>query len=82
MPILYDDEYIDGLEYIGTDSIDIIDTGKILTYRFGKFDVDVILSPDNEFLGIKKIKVNKDFLSSAQKRNLVGYLDVEKYYED
>jgi len=81
MPILYEEDYING-KYIGADSIDIIDTGKILPYRFGKFDVDVILSPNNKFLGIKKIKVNKDFLSNEQRRSLTGYLDVEKYYKD
>jgi len=76
MPLL-DEEYVDLFAYIGTGNNDFIEEGKILPYRFGKFDVDVIVGEDNEFLGIRQIEVNKSFLNKQQRRQSYGYLDVE-----
>lgn len=55
---------------------------KILVYPFGKYEIKIKLSPDNEFLGILEVKVNKDFLSYKQKMVSKGFHDVEEFYKE
>lgn len=80
--VVLNEDYVDIFGYIGTGNNDIIEEGKILPYKFGKFDVDVIVDEDEKFLGIRQIEVNKSFLNKQQRMQTVGYLDVEQYYED
>jgi hypothetical protein len=55
---------------------------KSIKYPFDKYEVEVLLTPDDKFLGIAGISVNKDFLSFMQKMNSYGYIDLDKYYSD
>ena len=62
----------------GSDLDDI--PNKVLTYSLGRYDIDVVIGPRNEFVGIERISVNKDFLTHEQKLTPKGYHDVEEYY--
>ena len=51
-------------------------------YPFEKYNVKIILTPFNEFVGIREISINKEFLTHKQKMQTKGYHDVEEYYRD
>jgi len=55
---------------------------KIVTYPFDRYEVKVQLTAANVFVGIVEIRVNKDFLSYAQKASSVGTHDVEQFYRE
>ena len=53
-----------------------------LVYRFGPYEITVLLNERNEFIGISEVKVNKEFLSHKQRIKLKGYLDVSQFYDE
>jgi len=53
-----------------------------IVYPFGKYEVTVELSPDNKFIGISEIKVNKDFRSYKQRIVSKGFHDVDEFYKE
>ncbi len=53
-----------------------------IVYPFDKYEIKVSLSPDNKFIGITGIKINKDFLSYKQKISRKGFHDVEDFYPE
>jgi len=55
---------------------------KLIDQHINNYVVTVRLNENNQFLGIEKIGVNKDFLSLDQKLSSVQFIDVDKYYED
>jgi len=55
---------------------------KEIVYPFDKYEITVRLSLDNEFIGISKVKVNKDFLSYKQKITSKGFHDVDEFYRE
>ena len=55
---------------------------RLLEYPIGEYVVKVLLSPENEFLGIIEIGVDKDFRTHQQRMANVVFHDVDKYYED
>lgn len=55
---------------------------KIMDYSFGKYQIKVILSLNNEFLGIEEVRINKDFLSYEERILNKGYHDVNEFYFD
>lgn len=61
----------------GSDKLKII---KTINYPIGPYEVFVELDEDNKFIGIKEIKINKDFRKFYQ-RMPKGFHDVKKYYE-
>lgn len=54
---------------------------KVGICHFNQFIITVKLTPDNKFLDIIEIKVNKDFLSHKQKMASLSDFDVEAYLE-
>lgn len=54
----------------------------IISYIFDMYEIKVKVSPNNEFLGIVEVEVNKDFLSYKQRLNRQSYPDVSKYYRE
>jgi len=65
-----------------TGSRDAPEDYKIIGYPFGKYEVTIKLSLNNEFIEIQKIKVNKDFRSYKQKMISKGFHDVDEFYEE
>lgn len=54
---------------------------KYINFPFGKFDITIKLTKNNEFIGISELKISRDFL--AKKKKLPAkFFDVEKYYKD
>ena len=48
---------------------------------YDRFEVTIQLGPNDEFLGILNVSVKKDFLTTEQRVNSIGYLDVADLYE-
>jgi hypothetical protein len=55
---------------------------RTISYPFDRYDIIIKLSPQNEFLGILEIKLNKDFLSHKQRLGIQNYVDVDRFYEE
>lgn len=69
-------------KYKGTGSHEDVNSYKIVTYPFGKYEVKIRLTNDDKFIDVIEIKINKDFLSHASKARPMGYHDVDKYYSE
>ena len=54
---------------------------KVGICHFEQFIITIKLTPDNKFLDIIEIKVNKDFLSHKQKMASLNDFNVEPYLE-
>lgn len=65
-----------------TGSHDFFEDYKIIDYPFNKYQIKIKLAPNNEFIGIIEIKINKDFLSHKQKIISSGYIDVDDLYRE
>ena len=72
------------LEYITseTGSHSDNDFTKTITYPFGRYEIEVVTGPNNEFIGITKVGINQDFLTHAQKLTPKGYHDVDEFYKE
>lgn len=55
---------------------------KDVIYPFDKYEIKVRLTPDNVFIGIIEVKINKDFLSYKQKVTSKAFHDVEEFYRE
>lgn len=55
---------------------------RILTTTFDRYDIKIKVSPENEFIEVLEVKINKDFLSQKQRMGVQSYLDVDKYYRE
>lgn len=55
---------------------------KKIDYPFGKYEVTIKLSINNEFIGIEQIRLNRDFAENEKERLPHGYHDVDKYYDE
>jgi len=66
----------------GSGSRDIPKDYKEIVYPFDKYQITVRLSLNNEFIGISKVKVNKDFRSYKQRIVSKGFHDVDEFYKE
>ena len=71
------------------DIIDVFDrTGehiehyKTIIYPFDRYEINVQLGPNNEFIGVIGVKLNKDFIAYEKKRMPLGYHDVDDLYNE
>lgn len=46
---------------------------------YDRFEIVVLVKTNNEFAGIREVRVNKDFLSYRQRLLTHGVIDVEEY---
>lgn len=67
---------------IPTGQHSFMETSRDVTTSFGDYVVTVCLDENDKFLGIKEIKLSKDFLSIQQKVNSSYVIDVEEFYDD
>ena len=72
----------DKLKNQGTGGRAIPKDYKEIVYPFGKYEITVRLSLNNEFVGISEVKINKDFLSYKQKISSKGFHDVDEFYRE
>lgn len=52
---------------------------RIIEYKFGEYNISVILNAENEFVGINEIGIDKTFYSYNSVKD--GF-DARKYYEE
>jgi hypothetical protein len=81
------ERYFDELEHDnfrsnGTGSHAEFPEYKIIEYPFDRYQIKIMVTPDNKFIKIVEVKVNKDFLTYKQKITHFGVHDVEKFYEE
>jgi len=82
---MYEKEHIfdyDKFRNGGTGSHDIPVDYKLIVYPFDKYEITVKVSPDNKFIEILEVKINKDFRSYKQKIASQGFHDVEEFYRE
>jgi len=77
----YDNEN-DVLKEEGTGSHDGFEDYMIVTRPFGRYLITLKLTPENEFIDVVAVEINKEFLSYKQKTALKGYHDVEEFYKE
>lgn len=53
---------------------------KKIRYPFGKYEIEVLLGPDNEFVGISEVSISKFFRCKALAANVSKFHDVDEYY--
>jgi len=70
----------DSLISQGTGSLGEIKDYRIISYPFDRYEIKIKVSPNNEFMGIIEVGINKDFLTQKQKMSLQGFHDVDKFY--
>jgi len=66
----------------GTGSHDEPEGYKTILYTFDKYQIEIKLTPTNEFIGIIGVKINKEFLSHKQKITSQGFHDVDEFYPE
>ena len=67
------------IEKSATGVIDITKRKKIIEYPFSPYIVKIVLTEDNEFLGIKEIKVDKDFQRLENKLRNIKVHNIEEF---
>jgi uncharacterized protein (TIGR04255 family) len=55
---------------------------KIIVIPFGRYNIGMRLSENNEFRGIESVEVNKDFLTYKQRVTPKGFHDVNEFYKE
>ena len=55
---------------------------KYITYRFDRYDIKIKLTPDNKFVSVEEVTVNREFLSNKEKASIKKYHEVDEYYKD
>jgi len=56
---------------------------KLIHYPFGKFEILVELADDNQFIGVKEIRLRKDFRTITQRlASSKGVHDVDEFYQE
>lgn len=79
---VFDDKFLfEKIKGRGTGGYELIDEIDVVPFEFDKYIVDVILSSSDKFIGIKNIKIKKDFLSHEQKMHSIGYYDDSNFYQ-
>lgn len=62
-----------------TGSREEIKSNKFIKYPFDRYIITIELSPNNEFIGITQITLNKDFRSYLEKIKTEKILNIEDY---
>lgn len=74
--------YYEKIKNQGTGGSSFLEDFKVIVYPFGKYEVKIRLTPNNEFIGIEEIKINKDFLSYEDKLSISKIIDVNEFYKE
>lgn len=77
-----EDLEIDEFEIERTGDHRFIEDLKVISYPFDKYKIKIMLTPYNEFVGIKEIEIDKDFRSYKEKIATKGFHDVDEFYPE
>ena len=74
-------EELEGIRVYGP-TASIIDQAeyKVVKVPFGKYELTLKLSMNNEFLDVLEIRINKDFAKSIKEKQPKGFHDVDEFY--
>ena len=71
------------LRTMGTGNLEGEETEtRFVIYPLDRFEIVIELGPDNEFLGVREIRLNQDFLNHEQELATLEYVDVDESYLD
>jgi len=70
------------LKGLGTGSREVPTDYKTIVFPFDRYLITVKLTPDDKFIGIVEVRINKDFLSFQQKATPKGSHDVDEFYRE
>ncbi len=72
-----DIEEVEGKEEEGTGNTEEVKISKFIKYPFERYVITLELSPNNEFIGISEVTLNRDFRSFREKIASVKSVDAE-----
>lgn len=72
-----DIEKVEGKEEEGTGNTEEVKISKFIKYPFERYVITLELSPNNEFIGISEVTLNRDFRSFREKIASVKSVDAE-----
>lgn len=72
----------DSIKNQGTGGSSLFENSKVIVYPFGRYEVKIRLTLNNEFIGIEEIKINKDFLSQKERLAISNIIDVNEFYKE
>ncbi len=55
---------------------------KTIIFPFDRYEINVQLGSNNEFIGVVGVKLNKDFAEYEKDRTPSGFHDIEEFYVD
>jgi hypothetical protein len=55
---------------------------KIISFPFDRYEIKIKLTPNNEFIEIVEVGINKDFMTQKQRLGVQSYLDANDYYRE
>ena len=55
---------------------------KTIIYPFDKYEITVVLTQNDEFIGISEVSLKQEFVSYKQKTTPQGYHDVADFYRE
>ncbi|HII93180.1 MAG TPA: hypothetical protein HA262_13780 [Methanosarcina sp.] len=55
---------------------------KTVVFPFDRYEIDVQLGSNNEFIGVVGVKLNTNFAEYERERIPLGYHDIEEFYKD
>jgi len=70
-------EEVEGKEEEGTGNTEEVKISKFIKYPFERYVITLELSPNNEFIGISEVTLNRDFRSFREKIASVKSVDAE-----
>jgi hypothetical protein len=72
----------DDLTSQGTGSLEGSKDYRIISFPFDRYEIKIKVTPNNEFMEVIEVGINKDFLTQQQKIGLQGFHDVDKFYAE
>lgn len=55
---------------------------KTIMFPFDRYEINVQIGSNNEFIGVVGVKLNKDFAEYEKDRTPAGFHDIEEFYVD
>jgi hypothetical protein len=55
---------------------------RVISCPFDKYEIKILLSPSNQFIGIQEVSLRRDFRSYEQRAANIGVHEVGDFYKD
>jgi hypothetical protein len=57
-------------------------TTRVVSYPFDKYEIKILVSPSNQFIGIQEVSLRKDFRSYEQRAAGNRVHEVDEFYKE